>query len=405
LAVSGIDPSAALFATVVASSLATLAMGFWANLPFAVAPGLEMNGFFAFVVCGTLHMTWQEGLGIVFISGLLCILFTALRVRKNIIASIPTGLKKAVGTSVGLFVATIGLYLAKLISFNKSGYIDFPNLHLGALVTSHAYILYIGFAISAALSWRQLRFPGGMLVAIIVGSVLCKLWGINVATAPSSSGNMFQAVGQLDWRVALSPIYWSPIIIFFIIDFVGGIGKFIGLTVSTNIQDKDGNVPNIARGLYVDGAGTVLGSILGTSSLIAFVESAVGIKVGGRTGLTAVVCGLLMAGSITFSPFLTWVPAEAAAGVLLFVGYLLLPAFWDWDNKKVSNQFDLIIAIIMGVVSVATFSLDKSLAIGFWAYFLQGVFVGGEKKSSYWLAGIAVVLTATIIWQIKNTVG
>lgn len=186
---------------------------------------------------------------------------------------------------------------------------------------------------------------------------------------------------------------------------MGGIGKFIGLTVSTNIQDKDGNVPNIQRGLYVDGAGTILGSLLGTSSLIAFVESAVGIKAGGRTGLTAIVCGLLMAGSITFSPFLTWVPAEAAAGVLVFVGYLLLPAFWDWENRRVSNRFDLIIGGMMGVVSVATFSLDKSLAIGFWAYFLHGVFVGGEKKPSYWLAGIAVVLTATIIWQIKNTVG
>ena len=403
LSKSGIDPSAVLFATVVAASFATLLMGLLANLPFAVSAGIEIAGLFAFVVCGTLHMSWQEGLGIVFISGLLCLIFTALSIRKNIIDSIPPGLKKAIGTSVGVFVATIGLLLAHIIVFNGSR-IDFGALSASSLFTNSAFVLYSGLFLSVVFSITSFRFPGGMLVAILIGALLCSFFGIKADTPPQFSSKMLDALGRLRLEIVFNPVSWSPIIVFFIIDFLGGIGKFIGLTANTNIQDDKGNVPNLTRALYVDGAGTVIASFLGTSSLIAYVESAVGIEAGGRTGCTSVVCGLLILASLVLTPVMRWIPAEAVAGVLLFVGYLLLP--WVGGNGIDQNtrRFDIYIAVVMGIISFITFSLDKALAFGFWAYFIQS-FTHTEVTPTgrVWLGGIAAILTGTIVWQLIKT--
>jgi adenine/guanine/hypoxanthine permease len=398
LSKSGLNPSAVLFATVVVSALSTIAMGLWARLPFAVAPGLEMNGFFAFVVVGTLHMSWQQALGTVFFSGVLCLIFTTLRVRHNIISSIPLGLKKAIGASVGVFVATIGLFLSHILTFT-GGRIDFTGLSFGVFNTHLAYVLYIGLFLAVVLGLPQFRFRGGMLISILIGAFCCYLWGIKADTPPQLSSDMFQAVGALDLSVIFQPNLWSPIMVFFVVDFLGGIGKFIGLTANTNIQDEHGNVPNLQRGLYVDGAGTIAGSLMGTSSLIAFVESAVGIEAGGRTGLTAVVCGFLMAGSLAFAPLLQWVPAEAAAGVLVYVGYLLLPKQPVAAGLPATAVFDISVAAVMGVLSLVTFSLDKAMALGFWAYFIKGLVTGGKKEEQAWLGGIATVLTFTILWQ------
>lgn len=401
---TGIDPSAVLLATVIASTLSTVLMGLWANLPFAVAPGLEMSGFFAFVVCGTLHMSWEEGLGTVFISGLLCLFFTTLRIRKSIIDAIPSGLKKAIGTSVGVFVATIGLFLSHIVIF-KNGRIDFASLSIFSLWSRDSIVLYSGLGVSVLFGATRMRFPGGLLVAILTGAALCAVLGVEAIAPPELSTKMTEAIGRLDVGVVLDARFWSPIIVFFIIDFLGGIGKFIGLTANTNIQDAEGNIPNLTRGLYVDGGGTVLGSLLGTSSLIAFVESSVGIQAGGRTGLTALVCGLLMALSILATPLLRWTPAESAAGVLLYVGYLLLPGTGDkHSGQTVVTRFDVGVAGAMGILSFLTFSLDKALALGFWAYFIQSWVTPQVLISQrLWLGGIAVVLTGTIIWQMLTT--
>lgn len=403
LSKSGIDASAVLLATVIVSSLATIAMGIWAKLPFAVAPGLEMNGFFAFVVCGTLQMSWQQGLGTVFFSGILCLVFTALRIRHNIIASIPVGLKKAIGTSVGIFVATIGLFVSHILVF-KNGHIDFSAFSIQAFNTPLAYVLYTGLILSVVLGWKKIAFRGGMLTSILVGAFLCYLWGIKADRPPELSANMFQAIGQLDISVIFNPRFWSPIIVFFIVDFIGGIGKFVGLTANTNIQDENGNVPNLQQALYVDGTATVAGSLTGTSSLIAFVESAVGIEAGGRTGLTAVVCGILMLASLAFAPLLQWIPAESAAGVLVYVGYLLLPK--PTKDTVFSNEmiFDYSVATAMGILSLVTFSLDKAMALGFLAYFVRGLITGSNKKENYWLGGIGIVLILTISWQLLVSV-
>ncbi|TAL03524.1 MAG: NCS2 family permease, partial [Rhodospirillaceae bacterium] len=270
LANAHMNVSAVLFATVIASGVATIIMGLWARLPFAVAPGLEMNGFFAFVVVGTLGLSWQDALGTVFWSGVLCVLLTVLPFRQAIIDSIPSGLKINIGVSVGVFVATIGLFLAKIVAF-KDGLPDLASMHTTSLASHEAVIMYITFAVAFLLGLKLFKFPGGMLVSIIVGAILCRVFGI-VADKPAQlSSDMFLAIGQANILSVLKNPHFAPVmLVFFIVDFYGGIGKFIGLTAATNIQSQ-GKVPNIEKALYVDGFGTMGGSLLGTSSLITFV--------------------------------------------------------------------------------------------------------------------------------------
>jgi len=391
---TGMDSSAIVFATAIASGIATLAMGIWAKLPFAVAPGIEMSGFFAFSVCGALGMTWQQGLGTVFWSGILCIILTLLPVRQKIIDSIPAGLKINIGVSVGVFVATIGLFVAKILAF-KNGLPDFSNWGVERLTSHEAIVLYVGLVAAVVLGLKRFRFLGSILVAIILAAIVCRMLGITVKAPPQLSSAMFASLFKLDFiSVITDRRGLSVMLIFFIIDFFGGIGKFIGLTAATNLQ-SNGQVRNIEKGLYVDGAGTVLGSITGTSSLIAFVESAVGIAAGGRTGITAIVCGLLLLISLVFTPLVALVPAEAASGITLYVGWLLLPIRHFRDEQTKFGHFDVIIAVIMGAISLLTFGLDKAMLAGFLAYSVRQFISPKEKVNYYLLATTALLAVST----------
>ncbi len=398
---AGIDPKSALFATAVAASLATLAMGLWANLPFAVAPGLTMNSYFAFVVVQKMHFTWQQGLATVFVSGVLCVLLTALPLRQTIIDSIPSGLKRAITLTIGVFVATIGMFLAKVIGFTPEGRLDPVYFDAAHWTSPLAQVLLVGLVISAILGMRRLHFPAGMIIAIVAAAYLHHL----LLPAPPSdapAGSALSSVGQLDFSVFLQSQFWLPVIVFFVLDFFEGIGEFIGMTSNTTIQDRDGNVPHMKQALWVDGIGTIGGSMLGTSSLIVFVESAVGIKAGGRTGLTAVVCAALMALGVVagcyFAPVLALVPAQAASGVLIYVGYLIVSGALHW-KPGFESIFDIGIALLMGLIAFTTFSLDKSLAFGMWAYFAYSLIPGGGRKPALWLAVIACALTAAIVFS------
>ena len=396
LSKSGLDTSAVFFATVIASGFTTILMGLWARLPFAVAPGLEMNGFFAFVVCGTLGMTWQQGLGAVFWSGILCIILTFLPVRQKIINAIPDGLKINIAVSVGVFVATIGLFLAKIVSF-KNGFPDFSNWDVSLLYSHEAIALYVGLIVASVLDMKRFKFLGGLLVAIIVATLVCRAFGITAKLPPQFSNAMFSAAFKFDpLSIITEKRFLSVLLIFFLIDFYGGIGKFIGLTSATNLQ-SNGKIKNIEKALYVDGIGTVAGSALGTSSLITFVESAVGIAAGGRTGITAIVCGVLMLASLALTPLIGLVPVEATAGILIYVGWLLLPIRHLKAGDQSFGKFDMAVALVMGEISLVTFGLDKAMLFGFVAYTLRQFLTTGEKVNYYLLATTMLLILSTVM--------
>jgi AGZA family xanthine/uracil permease-like MFS transporter len=387
LSKAGMDVSAVLFATAVASGLSMILMGFWAKLPFVVAPGLEMNGFFAFAVCGTIGLSWQQGLGAVFWSGVLCVVMTWIPARRKIIDAIPEGLKANIAVSVGVFVLTIALFLSKIVIF-ESG---LPSA-FGSLLSVRALALFVGLVI-AVLSAR-FRVPGGMLVAIIGATVLCRINGISTTEPASFSQEMFGAVLEFDpGAVLLDFRSWPVILVLFLIDFYGSIGKFIGLTANTNLQ-SNGQVRNIGPALYVDGLGTMFGAMVGTSSLITYVESAVGIAAGGRTGIVAIVCGLLMLASLLLTPLVGLVPVEATAGVLVYVGYLLLPL---QRQKSEYGRFDLIVGALMGLVSLFTFSLDRAMLLGFCAYTGKRIII--HKDKNIYLIGSTVMLLVSVVSQ------
>lgn len=345
LSEAGISKSAVFFATVIGSVLATLAMGLWANKPFAVAPGLEMNAYIAYVVVAVLGFTWQGAMGAVFWSGVLTVLLNYTRIRVKIIEAIPDKLKSGLAASVGIFLLLIALKVSGLLAYE-----GIQVQGIGILTSKEAYVFYAGLIFVAVLRYFKVR--GSVLLSIIGASIVAHFLGIGQVIEPITlSKDMFSATFKLDLSVVANPKIWSVIIILFILDFYGSIAKFIGLTRNTSIVDEKGNLPKIQEALTVDGAGTVLGASLGTSNLITFVESAVGIGEGGRTGLVAVVVGLLMALFLLLTPLINLIPVIATTGALFFVGLTLFPTKKD---LKTYSWADVIAVLAMLVVTVWT---------------------------------------------------
>lgn len=366
LAEGGMDKSAVLFATITASALATIAMALWARLPFAVAPGMEMNSYVAFFVIGSLGLSWQQAMGAVFWSGVIFVALTASGIRQRIIDSIPHRMKAGLAFCVGAFLALIGLKLSGILVYQG------VTLHgVGHVFTRE--VLALVFGLGVALALERLRIRAAVLLSIIGTSIFCQFIGLGASpssSATTSSGGLFSALGQFDLSVIANPRSFSAIIILFVLDFYGSVAKFIGLTENTSIM-VDGKVPRIGRALCVDGGATMAGAGLGTSSLIAYVESAVGIGVGGRTGLTALVCGLLMLTCYVLAPFIGYIPIHATTGVLVLIGIKLCPPLRD---LAAYTRADRVILALMLVTVAVTFAIDRAMLVGFLGYLIALLF-------------------------------
>lgn len=388
LSEAGMDKSAVFFATIVGSVLTTLAMALWANKPFAVAPGLEMNAYVAFVVVGVLGFTWQGAMGAVFWSGVLTVLLSLTKIRIKVLEAIPDKLKTGLAASVGVFLV--------IIAFKVSGVLAFSGISIqgiGKLNSPETLVFIAGLVVAFLLKYLKVR--GSILLSIISASILAHLLGVgqNLETIKFNK-DMLSAFGALDFGIITNPKIWSVIIILFILDFYGSIAKFIGLTRNTSIVDEKGNLPKLKEALIVDGAGTVLGAGLGTSNLITYVESAVGIGEGGRTGLTALVCGFLMALFLPLLPLVNLVPVVATTGALFLVGVILFPL------KEIKNSFtwsERIAVLVMIITTVWTFGLDKAMFAGFASFMLLFALTGKWKQINIYLLGSTLILLLSII--------
>lgn len=400
LSQAGIPSGSVFFATVIVSAIFTLLMGFYAKLPFAVAPGLESSSFFTFVVVLSLGFTWQQALGLIFWSGVLCLIFTVVPIRQKIIAAIPEGLRTAIAASVGVFVLVIGLVVTDLLKFENG-----LPVGVGSFLSEKSILLYVGFLIAFVLGIKRLNFPAGMLVSIIICSVIANILGVTSETPPAEHEDFLIALGELElFSVFQDPRAWTIMLVFFMIDFYGSIGKFIGLTRQTNLAKID-QINDPEKALFVDSSATIAGSVLGTSTIITFVESAVAIGQGGRTGIVAIVCGLLMLLSLVFAPLVSIVPVAAVGGVLVYVGFLLQPRSevidalkGESDTDGTLSHFDLFAVIAMGAIAFFTFSLDKSIWFGFTIYTLKELFQIGGRVNLY-LAGSTIILSIAMGYQ------
>lgn len=388
LAEAGINKSAAFFATVVVSSLATITMGLWANKPFALAPGLEMNAIIAFVVVGTLGFVWQDALGAVFWSGVIMLVVNYLRLREKIISAIPDKIKSGLAASVGVFLM--------LIALNVSGILAYEGIQLvgiGLLTSGHAFVFYLGMVVAVIL--RLYKIKGAVLISIFGASVLAHFIGVGAVVEPVKvSRSMLDGVLEFNLGVILNPRMWSVILILFILDFYGSVAKFIGLTRNTTIIDEKGSMPKMREALSVDGAATVIGAGLGTSNITTFVESAVGIGEGGRTGLTAVSCGLLMLLFLILVPLINLVPVIATTGALFFVGITMLPGK---NELKKYTRTDMIAVALMVITTVFTFGLDKAMLVGFGTFIILRILSSQWKEISIYLIGSTIILLASVL--------
>lgn len=365
LSAAGMNKSAVLFATIIASASATIIMGLWARQPFVLAPGMEINAYVAFVVVGHLGFTWQQALGAVFWSGVIFVILTLARVREKIIDAIPHRMKTGLSLSVGFFLTLVALKIAGLLVYE-----GITVKGVGNLTSLPACALYVSLALILLL--QKFRIKGAILISIILTAILCHFLRIgNDGGQPAAiSSAMFTGIGQLQLGVIADPKMWSVILILFLVDFFGSIAKLIGLAMSTNIM-VNGKLPRLKEALLIDGGATLLGSSIGTSSIIVYVESAVGIGAGGRTGLTAIVCGLLMLACFLITPFLGLIPVVATTGALVSVALKLFPSMRELRSY---SKLDLVVLTIMQIIVIATFAIDRAMLAGFIIYLLMDLF-------------------------------
>jgi AGZA family xanthine/uracil permease-like MFS transporter len=389
LSQAGMDKSSVLFATIIASAAATITMGLWAKLPFALAPGMEINAFIAFFVVESLEFNWQQALGAVFWSGVIFVILTAIRVRERIIDAIPQSMKPSISLSVGVFLCLVALKVAGLVVYNGR----FEGF--GNLVSRSSLALYIGLAL--ILLVESLKACGSILLSIILTSLIYHLSGGGSETEHPAqlSVTMFESVGRLDLGVILNPKMYGVILVLFLVDFYGSVAKLIGLTMNTNLF-VSGKLPKLREALLIDGGASILGSTLGTSSIVVYVESAVGIGSGGRTGLTAVVCGVMMLACFLVTPFLGWIPVVATTGALVFVAIKLCPSL---EELRRFSKIDLLVLIVMQVIVIITFAIDRALLAGFSIYLIADVI--GRRRPNPYLVCSTVLLAICSLLQLR----
>lgn len=356
LSEAGMSKSAVFFATVIVSSLATIMMGLWANKPFSLAPGLETNAYVAFIVIGTYGFGWQDALGAVFWSGVLMLAINFLRIRAYIIEAIPDELKSGLAASVGVFLVLISLKISGILLYEDSG-IKGP----GQLVSPEVGVFFVGLISVFLLRYFMVR--GAVLISISISSVVAHLLNTgNVNEKIELSKEVIDSALSLNIGIIFEPEMLGVILVLFVIDFYGSISKFIGLARDTTIMDSNGNMPKMKEALTIDGGATVLGAALGTTNVTTYVESAVGISEGGRTGLTSVVSGTLMLLLLFLAPLVNLVPVIATTGSLFFIGLTLLPTR---EELKKYYWADIIAIVGMILTTVLTFRLEKAMFVGF----------------------------------------
>jgi adenine/guanine/hypoxanthine permease len=387
LSEAGIDKSVVFFATVVVSSLATILMGLWANKPFSLAPGLEMNAYIAFIVVGTLGFIWQDALGAVFWSGVVMLIVNFLRIREQIIKAIPDKLKSGLAASVGVFLMLIALKVSGMLAYD-----GIQVKGIGLLTSPEAIVFYVGLIVAIILKYFKAK--GTILISIVVASVAAHLLGIGDVIEPVKvSKDMLDGTLAFNLGIIFNPKILSVILILFIIDFYGSVAKFIGLTRNTTIVDKKGDMPKMKEALAVDGIATVVGSGLGTTNVTSYVESAVGIGEGGRTGLTSVVSGILMLLFLLLTPLVNLVPVVATTGTLLFVGLTLFPTRKD---LKTYSWVDIVAVTSMVLATIWTFGLDKAMLVGFGLFIVLQVLKGEWRKVNIYLLISTVLLLLSV---------
>lgn len=379
---AGMDKGAVFVATCLAASLATAMMGLYANYPIALAPGMGLNAYFAYGVVNGMGVPWTVALGAVFISGVLFLALTLTHVREWIINSIPKALKLSISAGIGLFLAIIALKNAGLVVENKATLVGIGNLKAPTTI-----LACLGFFLMVGLD--ALRVRGAIMIAILAVTVLGIVFGLSpfngIASMPPSLAPTFL---KMDVAGALSLGLVAVVFAFLFVDLFDNAGTLIGLAHRAGFLDKDGKLPRIRQALVTDSAAAMGGAILGTSTTTSYIESAAGIKEGGRTGLTALTVAALFLLALFFAPLATTVPAYATAPALFFVACLMARGLAELDWEDVTEYAP---GVVTAISMPLTFSIAHGIAFGFISYAGIKIAAGRFQDVSPAVAVLAVL--------------
>ena len=386
---AGMPFDAVFVATCLAAAFSTLVMGLWANYPIALAPGMGLNAFFAYgVVLGMGH-PWEVALGAVFVSGVLFLILSVLPVRRWIIEAIPRGLKLAIAAGIGLFLGVIALRNAGIIQDSEATLVT-----AGELMTPGPLLALVGFCAIAALSAR--RVPGAAIIGMLGVSAAGLALGVSewqgIASLPPDPTPTLLA---LDIAGALQASMLAVVLTFLIVDLFDTAGTLIGVAHQARLLDEQGRLPGMQRALIADSTGTVAGSLLGTSPVTSYIESAAGASAGGRTGLTAVVVAGLFLACLFLSPLAGSIPPYATAAAILYVACLMVRPLADLEWSDVTESA----AAVMTVVAIPlTFSIADGIGLGFLTYVLIKLMAGRRRECSPTLIAVALIFAVKFAW-------
>lgn len=389
LAKAGMDKGAVFVATCLASALGCFLMGLIARLPVALAPGMGLNAFFTFTVVLGMGKSWQVALGAVFISGLLFVLISAFKLREWIINAIPYTLKQGIVAGIGAFLAFIALKSSGIIVASPATFVTMGKLtDFGPAMAILSFFLIVVFV--------QRKVPAAVMLSILIVTVISLLAGethySGIVSMPPSIAPTFM---QLDIAGALDVSMVSVIFAFLFVVLFDTSGTLIGVTKKAGLMSTDGQIPNLGKALFADSTAAVAGSLLGTSSVTSYVESTAGVAAGGRTGLTAIVVGVLFLLALFFAPLAGMIPAYATAGAIFYVAVLMLFTLReiDWDDLTEASP----VAVVL-LLTPLTFSIADGIALGFITYTIAKLVSGRYKEVSPAVWVLTVILLVKLIF-------
>lgn len=407
LSAAGMDPTAVLLATCIASFIGTLCMGLTANLPFVLSAGMGLNAYLAYTVVGVMGYHWQVALLAVFVEGLIFIVLSLTNVREAIFDAIPLNLKKGVSVGIGIFIAFIGLQNAKLVVGNNSTLLtitDFTKDFHSAGICS--LLAVVGLLITVILYIKNV--PGSILIGILatwIIGMICQVAGIYIPDPNSGYYSLFPTFAMTDFsklgetfgkcfQYDLSKVgifnFIAVVLSFLFVDLFDTLGTLVGVSTKAGMLDEEGKLPGIKPALMSDAVATTAGAVLGTSTVTTFVESSSGVAAGGRTGLTAVVAGFLFLISTLFAPIFTAIPSFATAPALIMVGFLMFGAISDIKFTD-DNMTEAVPAYLCIIAMPLFYSISEGISIGIISYVILNVVCGKAKKITPLMYVLAVL--------------
>jgi AGZA family xanthine/uracil permease-like MFS transporter len=384
LAAAGVPLPAVTEATCISAAFGSILMGVVARYPIALAPGMGLNAYFTYTVCLKMHIPWQTALGAVFLSGVIFLALTAAGIRQMVLRSIPHELYAAVASGIGLFIAFIGFRNAGLVVSDPATFVGLGNIR-----NPTTALALFGLALMVALEIKKVR--GSILIGVLVTTGIAWFLGLVHWT---NQGGGIQALGQtflqLDIRGALSKGLLEIIFVFFFVDLFDNLGTLVAVTKRAGLIAPDHSIPRLNRILLADATATVFGSLTGTSTVTSYVESTAGVAAGGRSGVTAIVTGLLFLLAVGAAPFVGVVPAAATAPALILVGSMMLATITEirWHEPLVAVPAFLTLILIP-----LTYSIANGLGFGIIAWAVLHLATGNWRKQD-WLLYILAVLFA-----------